>query len=71
MSKTAIDIVCPRCLAAPGADCLPAGRTHQERFDAAVRANELTGLWRSAAAVAEERTAAIDPGSAAPLEDKC
>lgn len=44
--KTAIDIVCPRCNAAPGIDCLPAGRTHQERFDAAERANHLVGAIR-------------------------
>lgn len=43
--------------------------------------DRMLGLWRSAvqavtaaadaAREAEERTAAIDPGSAAPLEDKC
>lgn len=37
---TAIDIACPRCLARPGDDCLPAGRTHQERFTAAERRRE-------------------------------
>lgn len=44
--KTAIDIACPRCLAAPGADCMPAGRTHQERFDAAERANDFAANVR-------------------------
>lgn len=44
--KTAIDIVCPVCNVAPGIDCLPAGRTHRERFVSAALSNEVAGKLR-------------------------
>lgn len=44
--KTAIDMVCPVCDVVPGIDCLPGGRTHQERFDSAAMSNEVAGKLR-------------------------